>query len=304
MKQIVDQVLEVFEGFRMAPTPLDQYEQVGKARLADKMAPYIAAGVPIEFVMLGFPFKSMNTRDKVIGVLPDLGEQITLDNFVTFNNRVKEVYAPGVRVNIISDGLIFNGLEEIADSTVMDYYEANKDMSKTACINWYNARDFYSSRLSNNEIRSKIITQFGITPEKLEQEILTNPDVNFLYRGMIKFTGLDIAIKDFPSQHQLQKAAKKMAREMMMLNEAYSNLIATEFKDYVRLSMHPSVNDGAKYSFQLIPGPKEKVWTSPWHCAILVDKAGDYVTVHRKDAIASGYKLVNMGGRPFYFIEN
>lgn len=304
MKSIVEQVLDIFEGFRMDATPIDEYESIGKERLKAQMMIYINANVPIEFRMLGFPFKSNNLRDKVIGRLPDLGEQVALENFLTFDSKVKEVYAPGVRITLVSDGIVFNDVWEISDDATQAYHEVVRDMVKSDTIRWYNAKDFYPARLSLSEVRDKVMEQWGVTDAELSRDILTNPDVNFLYRGIIKFGTLELAIKSFASPTQLQKAAKVFARETMLRNQAYTNMLNHEFADYIRLSMHPSVNNGEKYSFRLIPSPTKKAWTSPWHCAILVDKEGDFATVHRKDAIAAGYKLVNLGGRPFYFIEN
>lgn len=129
-----------------------------------------------------------------------------------------------------------------------------------------------------------------------------DPDVNLLYRGMIKFMTGDLAIKDFPSNSQLQKQAKITAREMMFRNEAYSKLVSSEFSSHIRLSMHPSANNGSKYSFQLIPSPK--AWTSPWHCALLVNADGQYETIHRKEAMAAGHEIVFKDGQPYYFKQN
>lgn len=141
--------------------------------------------------------------------------------------------------------------------------------------------------------------QFGINAIELEQRILMNPDVNTLYRGMIKFLSMDLAIKNFPSGNQLHKQAKIVAREMMFRNEAYSHLIEHEFPNHIRLSMHPSVNSGAKYSFQLIDS--KKAWTSPWHCAILIDEEKEFATVHKIDAEKAGYELVYQNNQPYYF---
>lgn len=299
---IIDQVLDIFDDFRMDPTPIDEYDSVGKERLKQQMLLYINAGVPIEFRMLGYPFKSNNIRDKVIGTLPDLGEQLSLENFMEFHRRVQEVYTPGVRITLISDGIVFNDIWDISDKTTQDYYEAVTDMPKGGIIKWYNARDFYPKRLSLDEVRNKIVTQWGITPQQLSADIITNPDVNMLYRAFVKFGNLELALNNYPTPTQQQKAAKVWARNTMMRNQAYTNLLNYEFKDYIRLSMHKSINNGDKFSFRLIPG--SKIWTSPWHCAILIDKDGEYATIHRKDAVAAGHRLMKVGNKPFYFIEN
>ncbi len=85
---------------------------------------------------------------------------------------------------------------------------------------------------------------------------------------------------------------------MMMRNEAWSNLVKNEFTDHIRISMHPSINNGAKYSFKLIKGDRANL--SAWHCAIYLD-GEEYVTIHRKDAVAQGFELVYKEGRPYNF---
>jgi len=296
MNTATQRILEVFQGYRMDPTPIDQYEQVGKQLLAEKIDGFVNSNKVIKFIMLGFPFKSTNIRDKVLGVVPDLGEEITLQNFAAFNRAIKQVYEPGVNIGIASDGYIFNDILSVADQTVRDYGDISMELGKEAPMSWYNLNDFYQGDLAAKRV--KVVEHFGPTQEKLEQEILMNPDVNFLYRGMIRFMSEELADKGYTSGNQLQKAAKKLTREMMLRNEAWSNLVKKEFADHIRLSMHPSVNNGAKYSFKLIPGKNAN--HSAWHCTIF--KNGDeYVTLHKKDAINQGLELVYKDGRPYYF---
>lgn len=297
-------VVDVFQGFRMAPTAIDQFETTGKQLMIDKVKRFTDAGDPVEFVMLGFPMKSMNDRDKVLGKLPDLGEELSMANFARFNQAVTDVYRPGAKITLVSDGYVFNDVMDMDDRVVSGYEEVVKDMSKIAPIEWYDLRDFYSSRLTVPQMRNKLEQQFGITELELERRILTDADVNFLYRGMIKFMEGDLAIRNLPSRNQLNKQAKQVAKVMMLRNEAFSGLVREEFGDSVRLSMHPSVNSGAKYSYQLVPGKPEKIWTSPWHSAILIDSQGEVNTVHKKDALQAGHQIINHNGRPYYFQAN
>lgn len=290
------QILQVFDGYRMEPTPLDQYLQVGRDLLAEKIQRFVDHGERLKFIMLGFPFKSTNTRDKVLGELPDLGEELTLQNFARFNRDIQQVYSPGVEIGIASDGYIFNDLLGVADQVVDRYKEIYADMGKIAPMAWYSLKDFFSGTTAAK--RESLTTLLAPTPEKLEQDILLNPDVNFLYRGMTIFMMEELAIHTWPSKNQHQKAAKKLTREMMMRNEAWSNLVKTEFSDHIRLSMHPSVNNGQKYSFKLIPGPKAN--HSAWHCVIYLN-GQEYVTMHRKDAEAAGLELVYRDGRPYNY---
>lgn len=282
----------------MSPTQLDQYETIGKSILAEKMESFVNRNAPIEFVMLGFPFKSTNKRDKVIGDLPDLGEEVTLRNFAKFNESIKETYSPGVKIAIASDGYIFNDLLGVEDNTVLAYKEVSLELSGGTPVEFYDLNDFYDRNSSTSSHREKVMKQFGTSPEKLQEEIMLNPDTNLLYRGMIRFMTEELATRSYVSASQSQKAAKILTRQMMLRNEAWSNLVKKEFANHIRLSMHQSVNNGNKYSFKLIPG--EKAVHSAWHCAIFWD-GNEYVTLHKKDAEEMGLHLVYVNGRPYYY---
>jgi pyoverdine/dityrosine biosynthesis protein Dit1 len=296
--QVVESILSIFESFRMTPTAIDQYESVGKNILREKLTRFVIMNKPIDFVMLGFPFKSTNTRDKVLGTLPDRAELETMKNFARFNDAIKSVYDKGVVIHIASDGLIFNHILGVDDSVVMQYKEVSLDYANGTPLNIYDLSDFYEGGDLMSK-RERLMNQFGITDEKLTFEVMNNPDVNFLYRGMSIFMSEEIAMNDYPSRNQREKAGKKLARTMMLWNEAYSNLVKQEFSDMIRLSMHPSINNGAKYSFQLIPS--ENAHHSAWHCALVVGADGQLSTMHKKDAIAAGHELVYQDNRPYYF---
>lgn len=295
----VQAILNAFNPFRMAAIPGDRYEQEGKPLLEDKITRFVNAGEPIRFVMLGYPMKSMNDRDKVLGKLPDLGEKVSLDNFSAFNDSIKNVYSPGVEINIASDGYVFNDLMSMPDTVVGDYAQVVKEYGAGKPINWYSLEDFYPQSPRMASRRNQLDEQFGITEEQLEHLILTDADTRSLYQGMIRFMSEDIRILGFDSRNQLHKAAKRLARRMMLRNEAYSRIVNKEFASYVRLSMHPSINNGKKYSFALIPGRHVK--HSPWHSALVVDDNGGYTTMHREDAVAAGYELIYQDNRPYYF---
>jgi pyoverdine/dityrosine biosynthesis protein Dit1 len=296
--ECVKNILNEFEKFRMPATQIDQYETGGKMALAKQICGYVKNNKPIEFVILGYPMKSPNARDKVLGVLPDFGEQVSMQNFSAFNASIKQHYQPGINLTIISDGYVFGDVVSVSDKVVAAYEEATVEMTKIAPVQWYNLTDFYSKKSTLKSLRDKLTQQFGITDAELEHRILFDADVNALYKGMIRFMELDLAIHTYDSGNQLHKAAKRTAREMMLRNEAYSALIATEFADYIRLSMHPSTNT-KKFSYQLIPG--QNAHHSPWH-GVVVKNGNEFFTMHKRDAEAAGYRLEYYEGRPFNYI--
>ncbi len=300
---MTDQILRVFEQFRMAPIPADMYHQQGRALLGAKMEEQISKGQQLTFVMLGFPFKSTNIKDKVLGVKPDMAELETFKQFARFGAKMKEVYSAGVQVKVVSDGYVFNDLLEVDDRTVAQYKELCEDMiyQTEAPVQIIELNDLYSTKnLAVN--REKVMSQFGITETQLRHNILFDTDVNILYRGMIQFMGYELAMKEYRSNNQLHKAAKRLANDMMFRNEAYSNLVKHEFKSDIRLSMHPSVNNGAKYSFQLINS--ENAHHSAWHSVLVMDmRSGTVETMHKRTALENNYQLINVDGQAFHFIK-
>lgn len=50
-----------------------------------------------------------NRKNKVLGNLPDLGEELALRRLHAMGMDIGKVYPPGAQVNIASDGVLFNG---------------------------------------------------------------------------------------------------------------------------------------------------------------------------------------------------
>jgi pyoverdine/dityrosine biosynthesis protein Dit1 len=70
---------------------------------------FVAADRQVEMCLPAFPFKSANKVYKVLGTLPDKSEELALERLNTMCLRIGEVYGPGAKVTIISDGLVYNG---------------------------------------------------------------------------------------------------------------------------------------------------------------------------------------------------
>jgi L-tyrosine isonitrile synthase len=295
---MTQQILNIFDSYRMQPTSIDEYESVGKKILSDRIDNFVVANQQIKFAMLGLPFKSTNKRDKVLGELPDLGEQLTIQNFERFNSEVKKVYSPGVKIIVASDGYVFNDILSVDDSVVERYKEINNSFASNDTLSIVDLNDFYTGNTISLK-REKLIKQFAYTWDRLEQEILLNPDVQMLYKSMIRFMEEELADKAYVSNNQRHIAAKKLTREMMLRNEAYNQLARKELSDSIRLSMHPSVNNGYKYSFKLIPG--QHTHHSPWHASIVMN-GNEAITMHRIDAEKAGYRLVYKDKQPYNYI--
>lgn len=84
----------------------------------------IARQEPIRMILPAFPFKSPNARSKVLGTMPDFGEELALAHLNGLCQNIGAVYAPGADIYISSDGLVYNGKEHNRD----DFPSWNTDM--------------------------------------------------------------------------------------------------------------------------------------------------------------------------------
>lgn len=69
----------------------------------------VERGESIKMLLPGFPFKSPNNKTKVLGVSPDLGEELALKRLDGIASAIDEVYEHGAEMHITSDGLVYNG---------------------------------------------------------------------------------------------------------------------------------------------------------------------------------------------------
>ncbi|HMT01845.1 MAG TPA: L-tyrosine/L-tryptophan isonitrile synthase family protein [Burkholderiales bacterium] len=278
-----EKIISIYEEYRMEPHPTqDRFEEQGKQVFAEKINSFMEKKEPIQFAMLGYPFKSTNTATKVLGTLPDKGEELSIQRLEDFTLKIQQVYSPGAIINVASDGFVFNDLLEVEEQTVFQYKEICLDMS-SGSFNICDITDFFPNITKG---RIQLMNEFALTETELERKILYDINTNWLYRGMIRFMEEELYMKTFASKSQKHKAAKQLTRQMMMRNEAWSRFVSSQFSDNIRLSMHQSINNGAKFSFDLIEGAQH----SPWHSVVVID--GDKIfTMHKKDAIEQGYIL-------------
>ena len=90
----------------------DTMEQLatGRPKFLSVIDQFVIAGTQVEMCLPAFPFKSANKVHKVFGILPDKAEELALERLNTMCIRIGDVYPPGAKLTIISDGLVYNGL--------------------------------------------------------------------------------------------------------------------------------------------------------------------------------------------------
>jgi pyoverdine/dityrosine biosynthesis protein Dit1 len=65
---------------------------------------------PVCMVLPAFPFKSPNSKVKVLGALPDKAEDVSLAHLNGLCAAIEDIYPPGAILTIVSDGLVYSGL--------------------------------------------------------------------------------------------------------------------------------------------------------------------------------------------------
>ncbi|KAF2108932.1 putative pyoverdine/dityrosine biosynthesis protein [Lophiotrema nucula] len=274
----------------------------------------VEANQPIRLLLPGFPFKSPNAKDKVLGVLPDLGEELALGHLNSIGDNVAAVYEPGAEVYICSDGLVYNDLLGVSDDAVWDYGEAIRSVASEKGYRhlrfirlwdlldhpgpW--TKDFYLAHASC--IRRELLYRYRDVDFETNMATKSNEDIRMTNKTYVDFVSKDLAYGAVlaglePTEKETQISS--IAKSMMGRWKAFASALEANCKDFVRLSIHDSTGQG-KLSMSLLPQAKGEVGLTPWHSAIAIELDGALRTVHVSD-VEDTHDLVYTNGRPSYF---
>ncbi|GME45907.1 Taurine catabolism dioxygenase TauD/TfdA [Neofusicoccum parvum] len=213
LAQIADDVLTVIESYRLRASPFDP-KIIPQAR--DTFLPIIQRAVerqePISLTLPAFPFKSPNTEDKVLGVLPDKAEEVSLKHLQGFCDNIKDTYAPGAELTIVSDGIVYSDLLGVSDSTVWEYGERLRQMAiELDCTSVHFARlsmmpslkgklpadlldyaDTASYEKVAPMVRDQLVATFSDRDYDVNKHIAADESVKATYMGYLKYLSRDL----------------------------------------------------------------------------------------------------------------
>lgn len=106
-----EEILNIVERYGSHDRTTVAGEWLGRSSFTPRVQTHVFANRIIPMVLPAFPMKSNNRMDKVLGALPDLGEELGLARLVNLCRDIKAVYAPGAMVVIVTDGICYNGIE-------------------------------------------------------------------------------------------------------------------------------------------------------------------------------------------------
>src|SRR5919197_960624 len=280
------------------PRPCSSCAQAQLARTAG----FVARGEPVEFVLPGFPAKSPNPR-KVLGPAPDMAERLSLDFLARLCDRIAELYPPGGRIIICSDGRLFTHVVDFSDADVTLYQTEMKALIQDmdgAPLDLFHLGQHFPGH-DYESMRGMLVARYAEDIETVERNVRADEDSLRKYLGLTRFLFEDMLTPDYRgSRRTLQKRARNAAYHLLQRSDAWSNLIAERFPHAVRLSIHPQPCGSAKLGIHMMDTTDDN-WLTPWH-ATAVELGDDrWVLMKREEAEALDAELVHIGGQPSHF---
>ncbi|KAH6873803.1 Pyoverdine/dityrosine biosynthesis protein-domain-containing protein [Thelonectria olida] len=291
----------------------------GMPKFLSVIETFVMAGNRVDMCLPAFPFKSANKVYKVFGILPDKAEELALHRLNDMCARIRDVYGPGAKLTIISDGLVYNDLLSIPDRDTWAYGEALRAMALEKGfdhIDFSRLRDLVKFPLPEKlqeityvanatNFRRSLLNRYGKDDLDIDHEIATNPDTLMTYRGYRRFLESDLQYifqtGKGRSSNGYKRDVKYLAKEMLIRGYAFAGAVKDAFPNHLRLSIHQSTGEH-KVSMSLLN--TRTGFTTPWHCSVALRADGEWISApmgdFKKDA---KMEIVYEDGRPSYFQE-
>ena len=266
-----------------------------------KLHYFISQGLPVHFILPAFPAKSPNLT-KVLGTLPDLGEEIALNFLQSLCDDIRQVYAPGARISICADGRVFADLVRVSDEDVSAYNDALRAqlvMLGTRNLDIVNLEDLLVTE-SFDVARAWISAAFAEPLAELQARVRDTDHHRAMFNGIHRFVSEDgMALEPEKSRSRVKEESKAVAYEVIRRSNAWTRLLAQEFPHALRLSIHPQHPHSDKIGLRLTRAVDD--WLTPWHGVVLL-RDNDYVLMKRQQAQALNAELMEVDGRPSHFV--
>ena len=299
---IARRIFEIISTIRNAPVGASTPEALaeGLSYHLGRVEALVARGAPIELVLPAFPAKSAN-REKTTGVLPDLGELLALRRLDELCGKIGQVYEPGARIVICSDGRVFSDLVGVADPDVTAY---GREIARMIAdegfthLSTYDLDDLFTGVTDHDFTRGELVARFAEPLDLLRQRVAGDPDARAMYNGIHRFMFEDLVVLHPElSRTKVRNLAGELAYQVIQRSNAWSNLVAEQFPDAVRLSIHPQPAHSRKIGVSMVACAN--MWRTPWHATVLFD-GRDHSLVRRADAEAMGAVLMQERGYAYY----
>ncbi|KXH38998.1 pyoverdine/dityrosine biosynthesis protein [Colletotrichum salicis] len=331
------EIVNLFDSFLRYQGKDDQWEASGKAYFTGRVRHFISQQARIELCLPAFPCKSSNTNkvlgkapdrgeqlalERLHGFVeaiervyePGAKMWIISDGHVFsdcigVDDEDVDVYGEQLKEMNRAVGVSRGNTDRIGFKSLVDLFELNESKSQHKLSS-------LSKDLSIPDIEHHVETKLTLEAELCRRILMAgcqpqesavrakiksqNPAILALYRGFSRFMLEDLELH--PSflgmtRSQRKKLSPKVAFEMIMRNQAYSNLVELLLPNHVRLSIHAHNNAGPKFGIQLFDpavvraveglSPDGTPMTSrdllhiptPWHNCVVEVEGSPYLLV-------------------------
>ncbi|PYI04654.1 pyoverdine/dityrosine biosynthesis family protein, partial [Aspergillus sclerotiicarbonarius CBS 121057] len=285
---VSSRLVDLCESELLFQPPNSQWQSRGRVQMLEMISFFTARQLPILMCLPAFPCKSSNP-DKVGCHTPDRGEELALRRLHQVLHQMQGIYEPGASICVISDGHIFSDCIGVDDKQVDAYgtrlQELNRVIggSNSNRITFLALPDLLRSgqdcqNLQLQPLQHCLSTEISAESETCRQMLMQacqtsvdtlrsqivaqDPTVLALHRGFSRFMLEDL--QQHPntqglSRNQRKKLAEKASFEIMLRNQAYSNLVELFLPHFIRLSIHSHVNSGPKFGIRLFDRASTRV---------------------------------------------
>jgi pyoverdine/dityrosine biosynthesis protein Dit1 len=306
--EVAERVLRaLFRHRRLLPESGDCAERPCSRCLISHLARtrrFVAAGLPVHLVLPAFPAKSPS-HQKVLGPLPDRGEELAIEYLKNVCAEVRAVYPPGARITICSDGRVFSDLVGVSDDDVTAYGQAVTALIARAgaedCLSTFCTEDLFDLG-SHEAVRRHLCDHYAEPLSVVEERARIHPSHRAMWNGMQRFLfedRLGLECEQSKSRTQLRKECATLAHGVIQRSNAWTRVVSDCFPTALRLSIHPQPPHSTKIGIRLLE--TDDVWLTPWH-GVVVERAGCSTLMPRHQAEALGATLVEREGRPSHYV--
>lgn len=255
---------------------------------------------PIHAILPAFPAKSPSLK-KVLGVYPDMAEEIALNYLQSLATAVQAIYPPGMQITICSDGRVFSDLVGVTDDQVTNYGIEIQAMIKrlgVTALATFNTEDVFETT-EYSVMRTQLCEHYAESLATIQHRVRTIPQHTLLFNGIQRFMFEDqLGLEPSISRTQLRKQCKELTYQVIQRSNAWTRLLTECFPTALRLSIHPQDPHSDKIGILL--GQTNDTWLTPWH-SVAVASQGHFILQHRQAVEAQGARLVERFGRPSHF---
>uniref|UniRef100_K3WCT7 TauD/TfdA-like domain-containing protein n=3 Tax=Globisporangium ultimum (strain ATCC 200006 / CBS 805.95 / DAOM BR144) TaxID=431595 RepID=K3WCT7_GLOUD len=301
---VIDTFIQEFKTIqsRYEEPGMDVFESRGKHDMQKTLQAFIDAETPITMVLPAFPFKSPNNDDKVLGKLPDRGEELALERLESFCKSIERVYPLGCHVVIFSDGRVFNDLLGVSNDELKAYKNELKAIVKDAGHTHIRFDGLENYTHTEDPIK-EILERFNVEKMDMGEKIKQDAGLLNTYRSFRIFLRRDLASQFAGlSNSAIDKRCGEIAKKMMHRNIGFSTLVDVTYPHALRVSIHLYDNAGPKFGIHLVTHTAG-IPRTPWHSVMCEDADGTVHKLELRDVDHSKYELVEKRGRAWGFRE-